>query len=696
MSGTYSPYVFIMPFFSLNDPLFWAQFLLYFVAVLIAYYIPGYLLLRRLQMPLIFKTALSITLGMVLFAYQAYVLGYLNLRTGTYLYLTVCTLLWLADFRRKKRQAAPGRESHISGPLWALIITGAFMQLTTIWFTGVSIGGTAYYCCGNANDNFLYGSLSRQLVRSIPPEHPGMNGEIFRNYHYWSNIIVGETSRIFKLPVFQTQFQYSTVLISVGMGILLLALLWQLGAGEIISGWTLFFFYFGSDAIYWIIALLRSAPPFSMSSLEDGSGFLANYPRAMAVMVGVAAMTMLFYIRKKRSALMVLVTAVLFAGVAGMKIYVAFFLYVGLLCLALYDVLRKKSYVSGLVGVITLTLVLPVYMQTNSAAGGLYYLGFWRAQNFIVQPWLNLLRLEQARIIYETDHKWPQVLFYNALFTGVYVIAIYGTKIIALFNTRRSLRQLPTGVHIFLIPAIIASFILGYMYNQDTGESNTFNFLVSVFIFLSFYAALVMSNLKGRVKRPTYLALACLVILLTIPRPIYRTFRNITEIVTKRGFRIQKNIVNGVLAARSGTDPEAVFLINPKYFKFDTEGPVFSMLLDRPMYYSGEQFLYWFKASPSEVAKRKKIATDVFTSGNIIEVAASLKKTPVKYLVDAPSSLIGSTMSASFLHTFYKNFDIHIIRVDMEKIPFTVFEDAAESTGASVARFNVLVAPYLR
>ena len=682
-----------MPTFFLLDPVFWLQFSYYFVVVFIAYYIPGSLLLRKVNMPRILKISLSVTLGMVLFAYQGYLFGYMHVRYLTYIYLFVCLVMWLMG-QRKKEKADSADQFTMNWKLWAVILIGSFMQLSTIWFTGVVLKGTAYYCCGNANDNFLYGSLSREIMHSIPPEHPGMTGELFKNYHYWSNIVIGETSRISGLPVFQLQFQYSTVLISLMMGILFLGLVWQLGGTRNLGLWTIFFFYFGSDAIYWIITLLKSAPAFSMSSLEDGPGFLANYPRAMAVMVGVAAMVMLFYVRKKPSLTTVVVTSLLFASIAGMKIYVAFFMYVGLLSIALFDAIKHKSKTSALVGLITAVLVLPIYLQMNSGAGGLYYLGFWRAQNFIVQPWLNLLRLEQARIIYEGDHKWIQVMFYNIVFTAIYVVAIYGTKVIALLNTKKTLKQLSLEVHVFLLPALLASFLLGFFYNQDTGESNTFNFLISVFIFSSLYAALVANYVIEKGHKRLGVIIAFIIVFLTVPRPIYRTSQNISDLINKRSFSISKNILDGATAIRNGTNPIDVFLVNPRYFKFDIEGPVFSMLLDRPMYYSGEQFLYWFKAPPREVAKRKQVASTIFTSKNIIEVASMLKQNPIAYIIDVPSSPIGSTTSASFLHTFYKNFDIHVINVQADAIPASVFDDLIESTQASTARFNVLAAPY--
>ncbi len=683
-----------MPTFSLSDPIFWLQFLYFFFGVFVAFYIPGFLLLRNIYLPKIFHISLSITTGLALFAFQGYIFGYLQIRYLTYLYLFVCIGIWLFSKRKKRKNEYDGRY-RIGKYAWVIIIIGSIMQLSTIWFTGMIIDDTAFFCCGDSNDNIIYGSLSQKIIHSIPPEHPGLTGEIFYNYHYWSNIVVGEMSRVFGLPVFQTQFQFSTVLIAPLTGILFLSLIWILGGSNSLGTWTLFFFYFGSDAVYWLITLLKSAPMFSMSSLEDGAGFLANYPRAMAVMVGLASMTMLFYTRKKPAKLAMIITALLFSMIVGTKIYIAFFMFVGLFCLAVFDLIKHKSITSLIIGFITSVIVMPIYLRTNAGAGGLYYLGFWRAQNFIVQPWLNLFRLEQARIIYEADNKWIQVMCYNILFTVIYVVSIFGTKVIALFNSGKSLRQLPPEIHVFLIPSIIISFILGFFYNQVTGDSNTFNFLVSVFIFLSIYAALVMNQIFQKKKNILFTACALIIFILTIPRPIYRTYKNITGIINKKSFSISKNILDASKAIRRETKTSDTFLVNQKYFIFDKNGSVFSLLTDRPMYFSGESVFEMVKVKPGEVEKRKEASSVIFGSYNIIKVALYLKNNPVTYIIDGPMTRRESTQSASFLKTVYKNSGVRVRKVMINLIPESVFDDYIESTQASMIRFKELTKPYI-
>ncbi len=284
-----------MPIFALDDWNFWFQSFRYIIVLFIGYFIPGDLVLIRTSFPKIFRIPLAIVIGMVLLAVQGYIAGYLHIRYLSWVYICFFSTVWIFAQKKIYTKIAPFKIDTIA---LILVIIGALAQLSTIWFTGYVNRGNATYCCGDSNDNFFYGAISKEVVHALPPEQPGMTGFEFKNYHYWSNIIIAETARIFHIPAFQLQYQYSTVVLSIILGLLLLALCNEVRASKTFSKWVLFFFYFGSDAVYWLVLLRKTVPMFTMSSLEDGIGFLANYPRALAVITSIAALTFLFHLKK--------------------------------------------------------------------------------------------------------------------------------------------------------------------------------------------------------------------------------------------------------------------------------------------------------------------------------------------------------------------------------------------------------------
>ena len=72
-----------------------ADFIKFGLAVILAFYIPGNLLIKKLRLPLLSTVVLSICLGIVLWPWQGDIFGNLNFRSGTYVYLILTLVLWL-------------------------------------------------------------------------------------------------------------------------------------------------------------------------------------------------------------------------------------------------------------------------------------------------------------------------------------------------------------------------------------------------------------------------------------------------------------------------------------------------------------------------------------------------------------------------------------------------------------------------
>src|SRR5581483_9104479 len=122
-----------------------------------------------------------------------------------------------------------------------------------------------------------------------------MSDVLVHNYHYWSNIVVAEMVRIFHLPALFVQFQFSTVLISVLLGCNAVVFGQILGISKKFVRWLVFLFYFGSDLVFYILLILgRNITQITkISSLEDGSIFLINPPRAFSHVIALAGLALI-------------------------------------------------------------------------------------------------------------------------------------------------------------------------------------------------------------------------------------------------------------------------------------------------------------------------------------------------------------------------------------------------------------------
>src|SRR3989344_3746483 len=78
------------------DLLFWTYFLIFFIAVFIAFFVPGDLFLRNNNLSIFQRLILGSSLGMILWCWQGYIFGYMNIRWMSYAYLFVLFVLWIS------------------------------------------------------------------------------------------------------------------------------------------------------------------------------------------------------------------------------------------------------------------------------------------------------------------------------------------------------------------------------------------------------------------------------------------------------------------------------------------------------------------------------------------------------------------------------------------------------------------------
>ena len=323
---------------SIFDISFWLYFVEFLVAVFLAFFIPGDLLLRRLNLSLFQRIILGTIVGMVLWGWQGFVFGYLGLRFLSYLYIIILLLLWIRIYSREFLRAIINRAVfiNIDWIVVVLIILGVVIQLSSVWFNGVYVKEGLFFCCGNLFDSILHTSLTNQIVKDIPPYEPGMYGEIVHNYHYWGNMIVGELIRVFHLPLIPTQNQHIMFLVSVFLGLSGVAFGQISGLGKSFYRWLVFFLYMGGDLIFLLVSFMRQEINFQMSSIEDGAKFLVNPPRAISIVILFVGLSMFLIWLKKKNFSLGLLTVFVLVSTIGFKVYTGFFVLTGLFGLLVF------------------------------------------------------------------------------------------------------------------------------------------------------------------------------------------------------------------------------------------------------------------------------------------------------------------------------------------------------------------------
>ncbi len=615
---------------------FWLYFFYFFVSIFFACYIPGNVFLSKKGLSSFQQITLSLSIGLVLWIWQGYILGYLNLRWGTFLYLLFTTAFWIKSNSQiflKKRTIPFDVKTHF--PIILIVCIGVILQQIPVWYIVVPTKEAVSFCCNFLPiDQIWYLALTNQLIHRIPPFEPGLYGIVLHNYHYFGFIAPAELIRVFRLPLLYTQDQYFPFLVSLLYGLLAIVIAQLLNMRKAFMYWLLFFLYFSSDLFFAILYVFGKGLNMGLDPIADGLKFLINYPLAISIVVLFTGISLLLLWNKKQEFCTGLLMICVFGMLVGLKVYTGIFALLGLLSLSLYG-LAKKNFRILVITIMVFIISLAIYLPVNENAGGVYFSGFWRIETELVNtlsiknPAIHemMFLTKKRRLLSQPITKQMSVLSLETAFLILYIVAVFGTKLLALWQTKKSFRNFPFAFHVFLIPACFVSLLLGLFFMQQSGGGNTYNFIVLVYIMLSFYTALSLSNVITKLPHKLEMSIVFIVILLNGARIFTRGI-----ILIENNFTQPLTIHTSELAAlnylKEKTLKNSLVLVDPNNNN-DYLSPYVSVFSDRPMFYSGANLQ--FNHVIDDHNRGSSVKT-IFSRSNYNVIKASLASNKIDYL----------------------------------------------------------------
>lgn len=599
---------------------------------------------------------------MVLWGWQGFIFGYLNIRFFSFFYLAIFLFLFLKTFKFEKINL---KKIKIDKLLVLIMAVGVFLQVVGVFFMGARFPDAITICCGVTPDNNLELSIVNEIMQRFPPFEPGWYGHPLVNYHYWSHLIFAELIRVFNLPLVATVYQYSTVLFSFLFGLALIAISRMLKMKREYTLWLLFFSYFGGDFAYLISIFQGKGFGFAIGAMEHSAQLFLNYPRAMSIVVFLSGLILFLQWVKDRKLFTGILMAIVLGSVIGFKVYTGIFVLIGCVSYGAY-LLFKKRLSQTIPLFITAALSLIIYLPVNSGAGGLFYTGFWRVNDFIVLPGLQLSHLELAREIYEKGGNWLRVLSYELLFTALYLFITFGTKILGIFQTKKSLKNFPVDVHIFLLPGFFASFILGIFYYQHIGGPNTFNFLVTILILGCLYTSLGVYYWLNKTPKIFHFVFALILILTTIPRVIFYSTEVYQKFIHTEKITLEEQ--SALSFMKDNTPKFSIYLADPfidagltHYSEYVS--PYIPYMTQRLSFLSGVNDE--MEAHGIEHKERLSLAKEVYTSTNSGRVEKILGENNISYLYMPSFVFLPVATTSSKLKVVFDNGSFRIYKVNL-------------------------------
>ncbi len=597
------------------------------LAIIIAFYIPGRVVLGKQRLEGIATFACSMILGLVLWGWQGYVFGYLHARFLSYIYLFIFFIIFVYKKYNILRLKNPGKIDYLS---ILIIIMGVISQVGPYYKTGLITEKGLYLPPFNyATDHIGHTSLINEMVKRFQPFEPGMYGILVANYHYWFNLVTAELIRVFYLPLFQTQYIGMYFFGSLMLGITAYVFSTSIIKSINFSRWLLFFLYFGGDASYWLSFITTRKFDFQVPSIIDYSAlFMDNPPRAFSIIILFVAIYLIFQNLKKIKKREFIIISILIGTLAGFKVYTGILALTGLGFLALYNLVFKKDWRISGIFVLSCILSAIIFVPVNANSGGIFFNPVDRARDFIAYQPLGLHDWELRWRVYLEHNNYIRLIQYGVMMTVVYFFAQFGIKLIGIIPYKKTLSLLDNEKKVFIYGAMLFSFLTGLFFNQTANPSESYNFLIAGSFFLTILTSLTLAQFLKNKKMIFKFIVIFLIIGVTIPRWIYVQGKYLPQYIIPGTFYGISNEEMETYNFLKGVNKNSLILVLNKN-NFDQSSALVNTLTNRNMFLSGQRVLHDHKTINKDRLEVVQTIRDTKNAGTFISIA---EKNHINYI----------------------------------------------------------------
>ncbi len=616
------------------------------------FYVPGSVLLSFALPKLKAGAAVPFGVGIAVWALVSYFLSYLGLRQFTWLYLGVFFLIYI-----KIRPQLPDFKSFFKTHklLILLIALGCFFQLLAIFPSGIKSNEGIWFYHINAYDGMYHLGLVKSLIRSFPPIEPGLSGELVVNYHYFSNLVMADASRMFAIPASLLVFQAFPILTSIFYGLLA----YKVGESFTSSkkGGLIFTFlaYFGSDIGYLTqLILLGDLSITNLQAIDTASLLLTNPPRALSFIVFLTGFYLFLEFVKNRKLSQYLLSSLVLVATLGFKVYT------GILgaAIASFGVVwgaLKKRKLGYLISLLMLGLVgLFIYLPTNSKAGGIFWAPFAWPKHYFESTTLSSLNWHLKEDFFQSEGNYLRVFQIKFAYLFVFLITVMGARIIGLFAAI-SKRLSPLQKTVYLISILflfLATFTL-----QTSGLFNTFNFLSVAALALSLLTALFVTGLKGRLAT----TLVILIVVLSLPRPVAEAYGHIQQLSSRQkdSYLISQAEIQAMDYINRNTSGKTIIIASPDN-RLDYYSPYVEIFTERQTFFSNQDIV---ESHAHNLIERKKAYSKIFSSKTKEELFTNLKLKGINLLYIKLPALKAVDFNYSANEILFENGEVLVIKI---------------------------------
>lgn len=472
-------------------------FLKFLGFVVLFFFIPGYLISRRL--------VLSIPVGISLFVLAAFILGYLKLGILIWVLPAVSFLLLIKD--NPPDPSIPKINSQ-NLPLMVAVGLGSLTWMLTQVKNGLLYNFGYGFWGPNGHDAIWHVSLINQLKENILPQNPIFASEALVNYHYFYDLLLAKTSQLVGINAQDLLFRFYPLLISLLVGFLVYKVAVKISNNHLSGLFATFFVYFGGS-FGWIVSYFRDRNfgGETMFWAQQAISTLLNPPFAISIVLLLSGFLIYEHIKEHGLNKWSLISLVLVWGsLIEFKAYGGVLLLAALGLVALESLIFKRKVQDLLVFILCLVVSLLVFLPNNIGGPTLFVLSpLWFVQTMILFPdrlgWYRLNLAQESGVLYK-------VIAANGIGLLVFLFGNFGTRFFGLLSIFKQ-RVL---FYIFALGLIIPLLFI-----QKGTNWNSIQFFYYSLVILAIFSGIFFGKFLLRVNQPIKIIITLLIIGLTIP-----------------------------------------------------------------------------------------------------------------------------------------------------------------------------------
>ena len=412
-----------------------------------------------------------------------------------------------------------------------LILTGVIFQNPAMIKTGGTYDSGVGYWGPLARDGVWHEALVGQILRSFPPDNPGLAGLKLTNYHYFYDLSVAGATLITGIAPSFFIYRFFPIVFSVLLGLLTYLLAWRLFKSKLVSLLAVFFAYFGSS-FGWIVEYIKRG-----SIWAGESAFWANQPVSMnlnppfaislVLLIGIILMFLRY--QKTRSKVLFFVLSLLSGTLIGFKVYAGILVLFALAALSIEAILVKKNF--DLLKLFGLSLIISAFVflpQASLGRGLIEFKPLWLIDSMIdAGDRVGIPNFTARRFAYLNSDKWLHLFLLETLSFLMFVAGNLGTRVLGVFWAFKIWKKelFKLGDFCFIFWMSLAAFLLPILFIQKGNTWNTIQFFYYFLYFSSLFTAYALGQIYEKLPKAASVIIIGVVLVIT-PISSIATFRS--------------------------------------------------------------------------------------------------------------------------------------------------------------------------